>query len=83
LHYPKKSRKPGVWSSAPYHLPKITLTSVAEWVEHHRRLVQLTFLLLGIINGYLGYVTWPQSHLLGLANGTIAVILFAAVFVVT
>jgi len=56
---------------------------VAEWVEHHRRLVQLTFLLLGIINGYLGYVTWPQSHLLGLANGTIAVILFAAVFVVT
>jgi branched-subunit amino acid transport protein AzlD len=50
-------------------------------VEHHRRTVQLGFLLLATINTYSAYIVWPQSHVLGLASGTIAVVLLvAAVF---
>jgi hypothetical protein len=79
----KKSRKSAFWPSATGHLPEIMLKSVAEWVEHHPRLVQSGFFLLAVINTYFSYIVWPQSHLLGLANGAIAVILFAAVIVAT
>jgi hypothetical protein len=70
-------------SSPAGHLTETTLKSVAEWMGHHPRLVQSGFLLLAVINTYFSYMVWSQSHLLGLANGTIAVILFAAVIVAT
>jgi hypothetical protein len=79
LPYRKRSLKLGLQPPAGGFLPRITLKSVAWWVKHHRRLVQFGFLALAVINTYFAYIVWPQSHLLGLASGAIALLLLIAV----
>jgi hypothetical protein len=54
------------------------LKSVAEWIERHRRVVRIVFLLLATLNTYFASIVWPDSHMLALSSATIAVVLLAA-----
>src|ERR1051326_8460623 len=62
LPYPKRSPKLRLQPAAAGFLPRITLKSVADWVKRHRRLIQLGFLALAVINTYFASIVWPQSH---------------------